>query len=101
MRATRVPGGRVRVLRVEGGPNSSIPDVNDAYTYAGDTYNFYASRFGRDSLDGHGLTLTSTTRYCDSGSSCPFVNAFWDGSQMVYGRGSPSTMLWGMNSPTA
>lgn len=74
-------------VRVEGGPASSIPDVNDAYTYAGDTYNFYASRFGRDSLDGHGLTLTSTTRYCDSGSSCPFVNAFWDGSQMVYGEG--------------
>ncbi len=36
-------------------------DVDRAYEYAGDTYDFYAS-MGRDSLDNHGLPLKSTIR---------------------------------------
>jgi Zn-dependent metalloprotease len=53
--------------------------------YAGETYDFYATRFGRDSLDDDGLQLTSTVDYCDPTRPCPFENAFWDGSLMVYG----------------
>ena len=51
-----------------------------AHKYAGDTYNFYSSRFGRDSINGAGMTLISTVHF-DSG----YLNAFWNGSQMVYG----------------
>jgi bacillolysin len=60
-------------------------DVAPAFEYAGDTYDFY-SDLGRDSLDGHGMPLKSTVRYCDPGQ-CPYQNAFWNGSQMVYGEG--------------
>jgi bacillolysin len=74
-------------VRTEGGPASAVQDVNDAYDFAGDTYDFYAANFGRDSLDDAGLTLKSTVRYCPSPAQCPFQNAFWDGEQMVYGAG--------------
>ncbi len=65
-------------------------EVNDAYDYSGDTYDFYMNNHGRDSLDGAGMGLVSTVRYCESGSPCPFPNAFWTGAprnQMVYGDG--------------
>jgi Zn-dependent metalloprotease len=77
-------------VRTEGSPPTGIPDVDNAYTYTGHTYDFFFNRFGRDSLDGAGMPLKSTVRYCPSGGPCPYVNAFWDGSQMVYGAGMAS-----------
>ena len=74
-------------VRTEGGPPSAITDVNTAYDYAGLTYDFYLSNFGRDSLDGLGLPLKSTVRACPTGEPCPYQNAYWDGAQMVYGAG--------------
>ncbi len=53
-----------------------------AHTYAGHTYQFYADYHARDSIDNAGMTLRSTVHY-DSN----YANAFWDGSQMVYGDG--------------
>ncbi|MCB9452716.1 MAG: M4 family metallopeptidase [Anaerolineaceae bacterium] len=55
-----------------------------AHKYAGDTYNFYLTNHGRDSIDNAGMTLVSTVHY-DSG----YNNAFWSSSinQMVYGDG--------------
>lgn len=85
--ATRYPCA-APFARIEGQGATGDSDVDHAYDYAGDTYNFFSSRFGRDSLDGAGLPLLSTVRYCDpSESSCPYRNAFWDGKQMVYGQG--------------
>jgi bacillolysin len=51
-----------------------------AHVYAGDTYDFYAVNLGRDSIDNAGMTIVSTVHY---GSG--YANAFWNGSQMVYG----------------
>ncbi|WP_460715807.1 M4 family metallopeptidase [Nocardioides dilutus] len=65
-------------------------DMELAFEFAGDTYDFFFTRFGRDSLDGAGLTLTSTTDYCPDAPNCPYENAFWDGAQMVYGNGFAS-----------
>lgn len=65
-------------------------DINVAYDYAGVTYDFYSQVLGRDSIDGAGLPIRSTVRYCDNVSSdpCPnYPNAFWDGTQMYYGSG--------------
>ena len=73
--------------REEGDAATGNADIDAAYDYAGDTYDFYSSRFGRDSLDGAGLPLVSTVRCCPIGEPCPYENAFWDGSQMVYGTG--------------
>lgn len=76
------------LVRSEGGPASAVSDANLAYQYAGDTYNYFLSQHGRDSYDGAGAALISTVRYCEGG--CPYVNAFWNGSQMVYGAGFPA-----------
>lgn len=65
---------------------SSVKDVQKAFKYANATHQFYLQRFGRNSLDDAGLTLRSTTRFCPNPGDCPFVNAFWNGSQMVYGE---------------
>jgi bacillolysin len=64
-------------------------DVLNAYDYAGATYDLYSGLFGRDSLDGAGMPLKSTVKYCEAGSPCPYANAFWDGRQMYYGQGFP------------
>jgi bacillolysin len=71
--------------RVEGGSATGIRDVDLAYDYAGITYDFFKDMFGRDSLDGRGLPLKSTVRFCPDDSDCPFPNAYWNGKQMVYG----------------
>ncbi|WP_326522507.1 M4 family metallopeptidase [Archangium lipolyticum] len=56
--------------------------VDTNYDRLGDTYNCYKTLFGRDSFDNAGATLISTVHY---GSN--YVNAYWDGTQMVYGDG--------------
>jgi bacillolysin len=73
--------------REEGDTATGNADIDAAYDYAGDTYDFYWSRFGRDSLNGAGLPLISTVRFCEVPPGCPLENAFWNGSQMVYGPG--------------
>ncbi len=55
-----------------------------AHKYAIGTYNLYAAQFGRDSIDGHGMTILSSVHYCDF-FYCPYPNAYWSGTQMVYG----------------
>jgi len=77
-------------VRSEGEGPGSVADVNNAYDYAGDTYDFYASRHGRDSIDDAGMVLVHTVRYCPNSTSCPYANAFWNGEQMVYGEGYAS-----------
>jgi bacillolysin len=79
-------------VRTEGAPASGVPDVNNAYDYAGYTYDFYKDYHNRDSLDGAGMELVSTVRYCPSSSSCPYANAFWNGEQMAYGEGYASAL---------
>ncbi len=68
--------------------NSDSPDAYYAFLHAGYTYDFYSTYHGRDSIDGAGMHLTSTVRYCPDLSRCPYENAFWKPSrmQMVYGE---------------
>ena len=58
---------------------SGIVDVNNAYDFLGNAYNFYSANHGRDSIDGSGMTLSSTVRYCapEPNTHCPEANAFW------------------------
>jgi Zn-dependent metalloprotease len=79
-----LPGVQVRV---EGGAPTGDPDADLAYDYAGDTYNYFFTQHGRDSFDNAGGTLISTVRYCPDIFNCPYANAFWNGTQMVYGQG--------------
>ncbi|MPZ95735.1 MAG: hypothetical protein GEU96_12700, partial [Propionibacteriales bacterium] len=81
-----IPASRVRA---EGGAANLEADVNKAYDYSGDTYDFYFGRVGRDSLDGAGMQIRSMVRYCEKPTfiPCPYPNAFWNGFGMVYGAG--------------
>lgn len=56
--------------------------VNDAFTYHGNTRDFYAKVFKRNSVDDKGMNLIGTVHYSQN-----YDNAFWDGSQMIYGDG--------------
>ncbi|MDF2881034.1 MAG: zinc metalloprotease [Clostridiaceae bacterium] len=50
--------------------------------FGGVVYDFYKNLFNRNSLDNGGMSLVSTVHYDRS-----YNNAFWDGTQMVYGDG--------------
>jgi Zn-dependent metalloprotease len=76
---TRLPGWEVRS---EGDPPTDDVAVDEAYDYMGDTYAFYQTAYDRDSIDDAGLPLIGTVHY-----DLDYDNAFWDGSQMVYGDG--------------
>ncbi|OGP70535.1 MAG: hypothetical protein A2W09_03885, partial [Deltaproteobacteria bacterium RBG_16_50_11] len=90
MAGRALPGNLADLRRSEGQGPSGITDVDLAHDYAGDTYTFYSLYHGRDSIDNAGMTLISTTRFCPDISYCPYQNAFWNGSQMVYGEGFAS-----------
>lgn len=71
-----------RLVRSERGRPVRDRSVNEAYLNAGHTYAFYRTVFGRNSLDDRGMVLRSSVHL-----SRRLNNAFWDGSQMVYGDG--------------
>ncbi|MCB0125126.1 MAG: M4 family metallopeptidase, partial [Caldilineaceae bacterium] len=79
-----LPGGAP--VRNEGGAATGNVDVDRAYDYLGDTYDFFQSRFAWDSLDNAGMSLIATVRACAI-EPCPYQNAFWNGQQMVFGQG--------------
>lgn len=57
----------------------------DAHWAAGQVFEYYKTEHGRDSLDDAGMAIDSFVGITYGGS--PFVNAFWDGTKMVYGTG--------------
>lgn len=75
------------LVRGELGPPTGDPDADAAFDFSGDTYDYFFNEHGRDSFNGAGAKLISTVHYCPSPFNCPFVNAFWNGKQMVYGEG--------------
>jgi vibriolysin len=76
---TSLPGP---LARTEGAAPSSDVIVNDNYDRLGTTYDCYFSLFGRDSYNGAGVKMISSVHYSNN-----YVNAYWDGVQMVYGDG--------------
>ena len=58
-------------------------DAFDAFWYAVDTYDFYAGAHGRDSINAAGMRIVQSVHY-----GFQYANAFWNGTQMVYGDGS-------------
>lgn len=67
------------VQRREGDPPHPTPFVNNLYDFAGQTYNFYSSAFGRDSYDGLGKHMISVYLV---NQQCP--NAYWNGQSTNY-----------------
>jgi len=89
VRSDALPG--TGPVRTEGQGATGDTDVDDAYDYSGDVYDFYFTHYGRDSLDNNGMALIHTVKFCYATTGdCPYLNAFWNGSQMVYGDGYAS-----------
>ncbi|AKJ06602.1 Zn-dependent metalloprotease [Archangium gephyra] len=77
---TTLPG---TLVRSEGQAPSGDAVLDQAHDNAGLTYDFYFNNYGRDSYNAAGGVLTSTVHYDRS-----YVNAYWNGTQMVYGDGN-------------
>ncbi|HET6856911.1 MAG TPA: M4 family metallopeptidase [Streptomyces sp.] len=69
----------------EFGKDATDAGAVDAHWAAGQVYDYYKQKHGRDSLDGRGMTVNSLVGVTEFGEG--YVNAFWDGSKMVYGNG--------------
>lgn len=85
-RAIHDGGGRAALpgdlVRGEGDDPTGDEEVDRAYDGAGDVWRLYAEEYGRDSLDGAGMTLRATVHHRRG-----YNNAFWNGEQMAYGDG--------------
>ncbi|WP_436535515.1 M4 family metallopeptidase [Actinoplanes sp. HUAS TT8] len=57
----------------------------DAAWDAAKVFEWYQSKLGRNSLDGAGMPIDSIVGITYGGN--PWVNAYWDGTRMVYGSG--------------
>jgi len=71
-----------RLVRDEGDAPTGDVDVDRVYDGFGATWDLYFDVFGRNSYDDSGATLTGTVHY-----GVGYDNAFWDGTQMVFGDG--------------
>src|SRR5262245_57254623 len=70
-------------VRREGDPASMSDDaVNEVYNGLGATYDLFFDEYGRNSIDDRGMLLLGTIHFGQN-----FNNAFWDGTQMVFGDG--------------
>ena len=57
--------------------------ATDAHWGAERTYDYFKTKFNRNSIDNNGFALKSYVHY-----STNYFNAFWDGSRMTYGDGN-------------
>jgi Zn-dependent metalloprotease len=74
-----LPGTEVRA---EGDPAVADVSADEAYDGLGATFDFYLAAYNRWSVDDRGLPLKGTVHYGQQ-----YDNAFWNGSQMVFGDG--------------
>ena len=70
------------IVRSEGQGASGDVAIDEAYDGLGATFDLYWDIYGRNSIDDYGKDLIGTVHY---GSG--YDNAFFDGSQMVFGDG--------------
>jgi vibriolysin len=77
---TALPG---TLARSEGQAATGDIDVNAAYDGTGAAYEGYFKFWNRDSYNNAGAQLTSSVHYSNN-----YCNAYWNGTQMVYGDGS-------------
>jgi bacillolysin len=62
------------VTRDNGAGATGNAEVDNAYEFIGQVYNFYSTRFGRDSFNGGGAGIDANVRVC-SATQCPWPNA--------------------------
>ena len=68
--------------------SSSDPTAKRTFVETTAVAKFYKDVFGRNSVNGNGMTLQSSIHY-----GVKYNNAFWNGSQMTYGDGDGSIFV--------
>ena len=87
---TRMPGQKI--TSASENFHSVKPSAIDAQSYSQKFLSFLYERFDRYGFDNEGGELIATVDYSKVvGSSFP--NAFWNGRQVVFGRGTPGSVL--------
>jgi hypothetical protein len=96
MAAPRLPGTKKRVVHTANNTESlpgeiarsngnlpvGDPAVDEAFDSSGQVWDMFDGQFGRQSIDGRGGTVSITVHY-----GRDYDNAFWDGTQLVFGDG--------------
>jgi len=75
--------------------NAQMDEVaTDAHWATEKTYDYFYTKFGRNSIDNHGFALLSYVHADLTAFGMPNnINAFWDGTRMTYGDGDGSTFF--------
>ncbi|MDP9601742.1 UNVERIFIED_ORG: Zn-dependent metalloprotease [Variovorax paradoxus] len=81
---TVLPG---KLVRTEGRPATGDIAADEAYDHLGATWRLYHDVYERDSIDGASMPLTGSVHYGKD-----YDNAFWNGTQMVFGDGDGEVM---------
>jgi Zn-dependent metalloprotease len=76
---TNLPG---TLVRSEGQPAASDVAINEAYDGLGATFDLYWDVYQRNSIDNAGMDMIGTVHFSNN-----YNNAFFNGSQMVFGDG--------------
>lgn len=84
---------RHKMVRAEGDPNTADEIVSHAYEYAGLVRDYFKNVLNRNSIDNRGLDLILNVHY-----GVNFLNAFWDGDEMVFGDGDGQIFINFANS---
>lgn len=81
-----LPGSLV-AIEATGGSLPAGP-AKDAFKNTGAAYDYFSAQFGRDSYNDSGATIIASVKFGKAGvcNSAAF-NAFWDGTQIVFGSG--------------
>ncbi|WP_047153976.1 M4 family metallopeptidase [Aneurinibacillus tyrosinisolvens] len=73
---------RTKLVREEGDSAASDECVNQVYDFASVVREYYKNILNRDSIDNLGMDLIFNVHYGQD-----FMNAFWDGDEMIFGDG--------------
>jgi Zn-dependent metalloprotease len=79
---TTLPG---TLVLTETGGTTSDSAISTAHAHAATSYDYYSSVHGRDSYNGAGAQIKTTVHH-----DVAYNNAFWNGTQLVYGDGDGS-----------
>lgn len=71
-----------QLVRSEGDDPTGDAAVDEAYDGLGATLDLYSDVYGRASIDSAGMDLSASVHY-----DVDYDNAYWDGTQMVFGDG--------------
>jgi Zn-dependent metalloprotease len=74
-----LPGDLVRKV---GGKATGDVTTDEAFAAIDATYNVYKEKFDRNSIDDYGMKIVATVHFGEK-----YANAFWNGSQIVFGDG--------------